>query len=266
MPFRLLALFLTAAAVASTADAAGLLWKFPEDGTSATYRGEYKQLVRRTDATQQDVTLSWARTLTVRVVGTEQAEYMGKPVAARWLEIEQATGELIGGAVQAGPGGRTIVKLLVPESALSGATTDEDGVPQSFIPIIKGWRQIDDRPVEELPAKAYDPSPEMTLLGFPNDLQPSGETPVQIAGQNADGTTWKGERTTESKWKRAVTKTELTRSDAAPFGSVGWTVEVETFEKQSTQGRGEFETVTDASETMQLVEVTDGATALLAVP
>ena len=64
MPIRSLALLLTAALAVQSANAAGLIWQFPEDGTAATYRGEYKQLIRRTDATQQDVTLTWARTIT----------------------------------------------------------------------------------------------------------------------------------------------------------------------------------------------------------
>lgn len=269
-PSRVLSLALLAGAFAlgqSSCDAAGLIWKLPADGTSATYSGTYSQLVRRTDPTQQDVTLTWNRTITIRSVGREDVDIDGRRVPARWIEIEQSTGRQEGGVIQAGPGGRVIVKLLVPESSISGDTVDEVGVPQSFIPIVEGYRQVDDEPVQKLDAMAFDPSPQVTLLGQPQRLSAGGETDsVSIGGRTMSGEVWTAESVIESRRKKVEIQTQLTMSGESPFGPLGWDVTVASQQKQAGQSRDEFIPTTQTDESMKLVAVSDGATSLLSTP
>ena len=256
-----------ALAFAASASAAGLVWSLPEDGTQATYSGTLTQLVRRSDPTQQDATLTWNRTVTVRSVGVREVEYLGQTVPGRWLEIETVTGELQGGTVQAGPGGRIIAKVLVPEPSVSGQTTDEDGVPQSFLTVVEGYRQVDDGPVETIEAGAFDPSPDMTLLGAPPTLSASGESGgVSVGGRQLTGEVWTAEQTVESRRKRAVSQTRLTKSADAPFGVAAWEVRTELQEKQALLPRSEFQPTTESTETMELVEVTGGAVGVLSTP
>ena len=254
-------------AAAPIADAAGLVWSIPADGTSATYSGTFSQLVKRTDPTQQDVTLTWNRTIVIRSVGGEDVTYNGQTVPARWIEIEQSTGTLDGGTVQAGPGGRIIVKLLVPESAISGGLVDDGGVPQSFLPAARGFRKIGDGPVEPIETAAFDPSPQITLLGQPQSLAATGESgSVSVGGSTLNGEVWKGQTTTESRRRQVITDTTLVKSPDSPFGPISWDVSTVTSEKQAVQPRSEFEETTKASESMQLVEISSGAISLLQTP
>lgn len=247
-----------------SADASGLIWKLPEDGTAATFRGTYTQLVRRTDATQQNVDLSWTRVLTIRSVGSEQASYRGEMQPCRWLEFEQTTGEIVGGQVETGPGGRILVKVLVPEKLVLATVADDGGIPVAFIPIAQGWKQVDDAEPMPLTAEAIDLTPSVTLLGYPRSLSAGGEGgSVDVGTTRLATSQWTGSETMESSVRRTTSQTELWRSPDAPFGVAKWAVSIKLERKESTSSRSEFAPADEIREEMSLAEVTDGAVSKL---
>lgn len=262
--FATLALLTSFFVSTSLVEAAGLVWQLPEDGTAATFRGTYTQLVRRTDASQQDVDLTWTRVLTVRSVGKSEGTFRGESVPCRWLEFEQMTGEVVGGEVQTGPGGHILVKVLVPESLIVSTVADDIGIPVSFLPIAQGWKQIDDGEAVPLTAEAIDLNPSVTLLGYPRSLTSGGEgAAMDVGGTRLTTAQWTSEEESESTTRRTTTSTELWRAPEAPFGVAKWTVSVKMERKESTAPRDEFVPANEVSESMELVEMTPGAVSKL---
>lgn len=255
-----------ATCVLGTADvrAAGLIWRLPEDGSAATYRGTYTLLVRRTDTSQQNQELSWTRVLTIRSVGTETAEYRGQTQACRWVEFEQTTGLVEGGQVVPGPGGQVVLKVLVPEALVLPGVADNRGIPVSQLPIVRGWQQVDEGQAVELTSDGVDLSPAVTLLGFPRGLDAGGAGgTMAVAGANVTTSDWTGEEVVESATQRATKNVSLTRSDETPFGVVKWAVTVELESKGSTEDRSEFAPASTMTEEMTLVEISSDAVSRL---
>lgn len=247
-------------AASPSANAAGLVWQLPEDGTAATFRGTYKQLVRRSDASQQNVDLSWTRILTVRSVGTEDGEFRGESQPCRWIEFEQTTGEVVGGQVKAGPGGQILVKVLVPEKLVLSGVADEIGIPVSFIPIVKGWKKIDDGAPVPLTFESFDPTPTLTLLGFPRELAAGGTgSTIEVGSLSLPTSQWTGRDMVESTTQRSTSDVEVWRSPEAPFGVAKWSVDVKIETKGSTSDRSEFQESVTTREEMSLQEITDNA-------
>lgn len=262
--FASLALLAAICIPSGLAEAAGLVWQLPEDGTAATFRGTYTQLVRRTDPSQQNVDLTWTRVLTVRSVGTDQGTFRGETVPCRWIEIEQQTGEVVGGEIQTGPGGTILIKVLVPEKLVLSTVTDEIGIPVSFLPIAQGWKQIGDGEALPLTSEAIDLTPSVTLLGFPRSLTAGGAgAAMDVGSVRLTTSQWTSQEVSESSTRRTSTNTELWRSPEAPFGVAKWTVSVKLERKESTAPRDEYIPADEVTETMELVEVTTGAVSKL---
>ena len=76
---------------AITAQAQGLIWNLPADGTEVRYQGTFKQTDSRPGG--QEAVMSWESELLIRSVGTQQVTYEGKEVPGRWLELESRTGK-----------------------------------------------------------------------------------------------------------------------------------------------------------------------------
>ena len=59
------------------ADAQGLIWKLPADGTWIRYEGTYQQIETRSNTGGTDLTIQWIQHLTVKSVGQQEADFEG---------------------------------------------------------------------------------------------------------------------------------------------------------------------------------------------
>jgi hypothetical protein len=249
---------------ASQVSAQGLIWSLPEDGTLVRYKGEYKQHIRRPDASDGDLTLTWDRILEIRSVGEEpNVEYKGKSVPCRWVEIKVETGTSPEGVLDAGPGGIRMYKLLVPESEIRG-TVDEPvkegkSIFASHIPIVRGYRKIGDEPTQELKTGLFQLYPIISLLRHYPDLAAGekGETVVQ--DDEFSTTKYTGNVTMETNVYRSTSLGEFERSDTMPFGVVGWKAKSTVEEKGSTDDRSEYRETTIIEEEMKAIAIEHGA-------
>ncbi|QDT32793.1 hypothetical protein [Thalassoglobus polymorphus] len=243
--------------------AQGLIWSLPEDGTLVRYKGIYKQLVRRPDTTEGDLTLTWDRILEIRSVGKEEAEYAGETVPCRWIEIKVETGKSPEGVLDAGPGGIRMYKLLVPESEVRGTIQEPvkagRSVFASHIAIVRGYRKIGDEPTKELEANLFQLYPIISLLRHYTTLKEGekGQTSV-LAGDFAT-TTYTGTFAMETNVYRSTSTGEFTRSAEMPFGVVSWTAKTVTEEKGSTDPRTAFTETSVIEESMQAIAIEQNA-------
>src|SRR5262249_33776848 len=139
-----------------------LIWSLPkEDGTWVRFEGAYKQTRARPNANAGDEMLEWRSELTISAVGSETADVkvfengreVTKNVACRWVEFKSNTRP--GGVdVVPGPGDVFVYKVLIPADRVIGSTADRDGIPVTFLPIVKGWRKVAQREAEADPQKA----------------------------------------------------------------------------------------------------------------
>lgn len=252
--------------ISSSVSAQGLLWKLPEgDKTWCRYEGTYKQTVRRPESTEGDLVLEWVRHLTIKSLSKEDADYKGKTVPCRWIEIKLLTGHVNEGIVDAGPGGNRIYKLLVPESEIRGTVTEPlDGNREmfvSFIPIVKGFRKIgDDKAAEPIAGGVFDLYPMVSYLRHFKTLESTDtEEVVSTPFKDLTGKLQKGTVATETTTLRTTTEAEMYRADESPFGLAKWTAKITTETKQSTAARTTFAASMEIVETMALNAVGDDA-------
>src|SRR4051794_41065281 len=134
---------------AGSAQAQGLIWELPPEGTLVHYEGTITQTNFRLDAPgaedKGDVTAQWVGHLTIKSLKSETAEFNGKQQPCRWLEFIVATGKSEEG-LKAGPVGERIYRVLVPESRVIPATVDPQNIPLAFLPIVKGTQKLGDKP------------------------------------------------------------------------------------------------------------------------
>lgn len=250
---------------ASSAHAQGLLWKLPEgEKTWCRYEGTYKQTVRRPESTEGDLTLEWVRHLTIKSLSQEDAEYQGKTVPCRWIEIKLLTGHVNEGVVDAGPGGSRIYKLLVPVEEIRGTVTEPLSANRemfvSYIPIAKGYRKIGDEPAAPIEGGVFDLYPMVSYLRHFRDLESTGdEEVVQTPFKDFRSNLQKGTIVSETPTLRTTTTAEMYRADESPFGLAKWTAKVNTETKQSTAKRTAFIPAMEIIETMALNAVGDDA-------
>jgi hypothetical protein len=245
----------------SSVQAQGLLWKLPEEEKSwCRYEGTYKQIVRRPQSAEGDLTLQWVRHLTIKSLGREDAEYKGEAVTCRWVEIKQITGHINEGVIDAGPGGNRIYKLLIPEKEIRGTLTeplsDNREMFVSYIPIVKGYRKIGEEPAAAIEGSVFDLYPMVSFLRHFRKLESSeNEETITTPFKELSGKSYKGDLISETPTLRTTTVAEMFRSDEAPFGVAKWTAKVNTETKQSTAPRSTFVAATEITEDMSLVEV-----------
>ncbi|WP_437224396.1 hypothetical protein SH661x_003612 [Planctomicrobium sp. SH661] len=253
----------------STVQAQGLIWSLPKDGDWVRYEGTYTQTVKRPDSAQEDLTMEWRRIVTLKSVGTEEAEYKGKEQPCRWLEIKCETGKAAEAVVEAGPGGVRIYKVLVPESAIQGkvleTVKDNRTVHVSFIPIVKGFRKIGDGPVQPIESGVLELYPLVSLVRHSLEVTDSEDAkPEQVPAGTFDVTQHTGETTMETPSERSTNTFELARSSEIPFGVVKWIARSTIENKASTEPRSEFEETSQISENMEAVATGNDAEAEIA--
>lgn len=257
---------------ASAAQAQGLLWNLPKDGTWVRYEGTYKQVEFRPDSTEGDVAVDWIQHLTIKSVGSETAEYHGQMVPCRWIEIKVQTGKPSEAGVETGPVGARIFKVLVPEPRVVGKLEDSDKIPVSFIDVVKGFRKVGDGPVEPIKSGALQVFPLIAMVRHYQILQPEGNDPVdpQIPTGPVMARQYKAESRVESPISRTVSEAHLWRCETAeksiPFGLAKWTVKTLREAKDNSEPRSAFKPISEVNVEMSAHEVGEGAQSELTTP
>ena len=240
--------------------ASGLIWHLPEDGSWIRYEGTYKQQTIRPEATDGNLENEWIRQLTIKSVGQENADFNGRNVPCRWIEIKAVTGKRSEAGIDAGPSGSRIYKVLVPESKVLGTQADRDGIPVTMLPIVKGYRRFGEGQVSPMKAKAIQVSPSVTLLSHYKTLETAAENvATNVPGGDFDAKRITAESKMERTNSRSVNKAEMWVSKEVPFGLVKWKVTIDREVKDLTDARTEFRETTKAVVEMSAHEIGDRA-------
>ncbi|HWL06908.1 MAG TPA: hypothetical protein VNQ76_00690 [Planctomicrobium sp.] len=247
-----------------TVQAQGLIWSLPEDGQWVRYEGTYTQVAKQAESGETNLNLNWQRKITLKSVGKETADFRGESVPARWIEIKIETGNVVDNALQTGPGGVQLYKLLIPESVIRGELFDksieERPVFIGGIPIIKGNRKSGDLDAISLEGGLFQIYPIVALINHDRDNVVGDETEqVTVPAGTFPSTLIQGEKVTETTGRRSTNIYEVTRSADIPFGVVKWTATTTTEEKGSTDVRSEYKETITIKEEMQAVETGSGA-------
>ena len=252
------------AAWAGPAEAQGLIWNLPEDGTEVVYGGTFTQTDTRPGG--QETEMTWDSRLVVRSVGTQQVQYRGESTPGRWIEFELATGKATEQGIDTGPVGSRIYKVLVAEPAVTGKPTDDRGIPNAFLPIVEGYVRVGDRPPQKLEAGAFEVYPTLSLLMNykPNELTTEAEgQQVEVPAGRFPATQYAAKATTESPSGRVENTATLLVSPDMPFGVVRWTASAIRSTKDPNQTREEYVEASRAESQMEAKEIRKGAKSVL---
>ncbi len=252
---------------AQPAVAQGLLWNLPPEGTWVRYEGTYSEVELRPDNPEGDLTIEWIRHLTIKSLSTETAEYEGEQTACRWIEIESITGVSSELGIDPGPAGARVIKVLVPEQRIIGNEVDDEQIPVSFIPVIKGYRQFGDGEVEPVETGVLRVYPLLTLLAYYQDMEVSEDAePLAIPIGSVNARKYEGTLTMENAESRSVNRAQLWRSADVPFGLAQWNVNLTRELKLSYQPRSEFQGAGEVNVEMSAHESGTDAESRLNVP
>jgi hypothetical protein len=240
---------------APPAHAQGLIWKLPADGTWIRYEGTYQQIETRSNTGGTDLTIQWIQHLTIKSVGQQEVEQDGNMVPARWLEFKVQTGKKSEAGINPGPVGASIYKVLVPENRVIGKLADDETIPVSFLPIVKGYRKDGDKPVEELPGSVLQIYPKIALIRHYTTLDKDGEPEALDLGVGSiTAQKLKGKYEAENLENHTVHESELWRSDEVPFGLAQWSVKLTMERKGTNEPRSAYKQVAQTVVEMKALE------------
>jgi hypothetical protein len=258
--------------------AQGLIWSLPEEeGTWVRYEGEYKQTEFRPGVATGDQVFNWRRNVTIKSLVTPEehktAMYRGKQVTCRWIEIKVETGKPGEQGLDTGPAGARLYKVLIPESRVFGTlvqnrSVDADGIPVSFLPIIRGYRKLGNRKEEVIKTKVLQIYPAISLLKHYKVLRPETgepEDPALEALGAVNAIKWVGAETLQSRVSQSEHSSEIWLSREVPFGLARWSVKVTRSRKRETDPRDDFSKRTETTVEMKAVAVGTDAKSELAV-
>lgn len=237
--------------VTSSVKAQGLIFNLPEDGTAVEYEGT---LTQATGPDDQEP-LSWTCELSIKSVGSEDAEYEGKVQPCRWIEIKTLTGKAGAAGIDPGPVGARIYKVLVPESKINGEPVDADNVPNDMLPIVRGFRRLGEEAVKKIKTPSLEIYPTITLLrnyDKPEVIATNSQPEVIQQGPPITAKQLKGKLVMERAESRSTNEGEYWVSKDVPFGLARWIVSVTREEKESTAPRSDFHVVNIVSVDMKL--------------
>ena len=258
--------------------AQGLIWSLPEqEGTWVRYEGEYKQVEFRPGVATGDQTFNWRRNVTIKALVTPDAHktamYRGKQVTCRWIEIKVETGKPGEQGLDTGPGGARLYKVLIPEARIFGTlinnnSVDADGIPVSFLPIIRGYRKLGNRKEEQIKTKVLQIYPAISLLKHYKAFRPETgqpEDPELAALGAVNAIKWLGGEALQSRVSRSEHSSTIWLSREVPFGLARWNVKITRSRKRETDPREKFEKRTETTVEMKAVAVGTDAKSELAV-
>lgn len=232
---------------ASTAHAQGVILRLPADGAWVRYEGSYQQAeIRPETATGKVEIPAWLEHVTLKSVGSEDAEFRGETVKCRWLEVKVERGRESEGKIDTGLTGLEIYKFLVPESAVVADATDAAGVPVSFLPIIKGFRKIgagEPKPLTEAAVRLY---PLAVLLAYVREfnVEEKGVDPgVGLGAVQADKLV--GVLNQERPSSRTQVEAAVWASPDVPFGIAAWSAKITRSVKDDRDARENFRPIAE---------------------
>jgi hypothetical protein len=253
---------------ANEAAAQNLIVSLPEqDGAWIRLEGSHVERKARPKATggEGDLEVAWRSDLTIKSVGKEDAQFGGQSVPCRWVEFKldfkPTKATATEGATPPVPLGNRVYKVLIPESSVTGRNVDEGGLPVTFLPIIKGFRKIGDRPAEQVRETALIVYPMISLLThYPNLAAESAPAPVDVTLGSFESQVWKGSRTLANSTVRSVNEGTIWTTANVPFGVVKVAVRVQRFEKDATAGDDTFKLSSEITSELAAVESGTDAT------
>ena len=249
------------------AAAQGLIWKLPEDGAWVRFEGTYKQIESRASTGGKDVEIEWIQHLTIKSVGQEEAEYDGKTVPCRWLEFKVQTGKKSDAGINPGPVGQAIYKVLVPEHRIIGKLADDETIPVSFLPIVKGFRKDGTKDVGPIKGSVFQMFPKVALIRHYPDMVKEGESEqLLLPAGGVTAQRWKGKHEAESLANHSVQEADLWLSDESPFGLAQWSVKITMERKEDKEPRTAFQQESQTLAEMKQLEVGDNAKSELETP
>lgn len=261
--------------VGSSAPAQGLIWAIPAaEGQWVRYEGQYRQVIKRPNDPRGDLALQWTRHLTIKSLHSEMAEFQGRSVNCRWIELKVITGPVKEGIIDAGPGGIRLYKVLVPIEAIEkvaiqpdGAVLDANGVLATYVPIVKGYRKVGNESAATIETGVLDVFPVLAMVQHYRQLSQVGEEDVSLRNETVPTEHWRGEMITEDPFTRSTSTGDLWRckTPAVPFGIAKWTVTFSVEGKASTEPRSAFALVSELTEEMSAAEIGDAAESELVV-
>lgn len=237
-----------ACCIPATASAQGLLWSLPPDGAIVEYAGKYYNKQERPGSNDGPLELEWDSRLTIQSVGEEMAEFEGHPTACRWIEFKIVTGKASKKGVEAdagidpGPHGTVIYKALIPVEKVKGQLKDDDGLPITYLPIVKGYRKIGQQPAHAVQEHVLTFYPLLGLFANYLDLAADGQ-PADLDLPNigtVKATHMKGTLKLQNQTGKSENAGEIWLTDEIPFGWAKYHVKLTRQEKDITAPNSAF--------------------------
>jgi hypothetical protein len=239
----------------------GVVTQLPEDGAWVRYEGTYGQVEIRPDTVAGKVEIDpWIEHVTIKSVGKEPAMYRGEEVPCRWIEVKIERGRERDGKIDTGLTGLEIYKVLVPETAVIGDSVDADGVANSFLPLVKGFRKVgkaDPKPLTEPALQLY---PLGILVGYYRELKLIEEdVDAEVGLGPIKAAKLQGDITIERPNSRTVQESTVWKSPEVPFGVARWSAKLVRETKDGQSPRSDFKPVSEVTIAMQAKEKGDDA-------
>ena len=228
----------------------GVVCQLPPDGTWVRFEGTYTQTEIRPDSAEGKLDIApWIEKVWIKSVGTEMAEYKGELTACRWIEIKIDRGREKDGNIDTGLTGSEIYKVLIPESVVISDNVDKNGVPVSFLPLVKGFRKVgkaDPKPLTEPALQLY---PLGILVGYYRELKVVEEDVDPEVGIEAvkKATQLQGSVSIERSSSRTVQESTLWKSADMPFGVARWSAKITREVKDAQEPRDNFKPVSEVT-------------------
>jgi hypothetical protein len=255
-------------ASSTLAFAQGVVCKLPPDGTWLRFEGTYAQTEIRPETTTGKLDIEpWIEHVTIKSVGQESATYREKSTPCRWIEIKIERGRDRDGRIDTGLTGLEIYKVLIPENAVISDNVDAEGVPVSFLPLVKGYRKIGKAEPKELTEPALQLYPLGILVGYYRELQvveDNVNAQVGIGAINAKQL--KGQIKIERPSSRTIQESTIWKSPEVPFGVARWSAKLIRERKDGQAPRDDFKRVSEVTIEMQAKETGTDAKSELSVP
>jgi hypothetical protein len=242
--FVLFLLPLAACLHTPSASAQGLIFSLPEDGAGIEYEGKLIQETVRPELED----------------GREDAEYNGEIQPCRWIEIKVITGKAGAAGIDAGLVGTRIYKILVPERKVIDSHVDAHSIPNSYLPIVRGYRRLGEERVESISSRGLAMYPTLCLLAnydSPEVISESASIESVSGRDSFDSRHMKGMFVRERRESRTTNTAEFWVSQDVPFGLAGWKVKVDNEVKGATADRSTFNRLTTVTCEMKVREIMD---------
>ena len=251
------------AAFAPLVFAQGVVCQLPPDGTWVRFEGTYAQTEIRPESAEGKLDIApWIEKIWIKSVGTEMADYKGKMTACRWIEIKIDRGREKDGNIDTGLTGSAIYKVLIPESVVISDNVDDDGVPVSFLPLVKGFRKVgkaDPKPLTEPALQLY---PLGILVGYYRELNVVEDSVDPEVGIEAvkQAMQLQGKVSIERASSRTVQESTIWKSADMPFGVARWSAKITREVKDAREPRDNFKPVSEVTIEMKAKETgTEGS-------